>query len=165
VNHRSRFLFLLLIVALLVAVPSAAFASKRLYKARLASSNELHTVVDSTASGASNLAYTPDSVRIVVNVRGLSGPATGMHLHAPADTTQNAGVVITLCGAGPVPAPACPWDGAGGLSLDTTILPSQFTSGVTGAELRDWLDAGLVYINVHTALNPAGETRGQFALQ
>lgn len=33
--------------------------------------------------------------------------------------------------------------------------------GVNPAEFMSWLNNGLAYVNVHTALNPAGEARGQ----
>jgi hypothetical protein len=60
----------------------------------------------------------------------------------------------------------CPWDSTiNGFTFDAPITPTVLQAwGLTGAQLRSMLDAGNVYINVHTSLNPAGEARGQFSL-
>lgn len=161
-----KYVFLaLLVVALLVALPSSALANKRLYQAKLAGANEVPPVA-SDARGSLNLGMFPDGrVSVLFTVRNLSGPATGAHLHGPADATQNAPVIITLCGN---PAPSltgapCPWDaGTNGFALSGDITPSLLQAwGITGAQFRAWADAGLIYVNVHTAANPAGEARGQ----
>jgi hypothetical protein len=86
-------------------------------------------------------------------------------LHGPATEAENAGVLISLCGS-PAPAalPVCNFDG------DTMDISGVLTSGLaaqwglTSSEFNQWLDDGLVYVNVHTELNPAGEARGQLQL-
>jgi hypothetical protein len=46
--------------------------------------------------------------------------------------------------------------------IEGVISPSLLQAwGITGAQLFGYFDAGLAYVNVHTALNPAGEVRGQ----
>lgn len=85
----------------------------------------------------------------------LTGTATGMHIHGPADINTNAGVLIGLDSrAG--------FNGAanGGCFVGSvTLTPTQVGH----------LQNGLLYINVHTAasgggLNPGGEIRGNLVL-
>jgi hypothetical protein len=104
----------------------------------------------------------PDgTMQFILSVRNLSGPATGAHLHAPATTSENAGVVLTLCG-GPPPSVTGPCvTGEGGYLLVEGAARGNHLQGMTGAEFFAALNNGLVYVNVHTALNPAGEVRGQ----
>lgn len=74
---------------------------------------------------------------------GLSGPATGGHIHGPAMTGQNAGVVIPFTG-----------------SLESPIRGS---TQLTAAQVNDVTD-GRWYVNLHTAANPDGEIRGQISV-
>lgn len=163
VGKKQRLLFMFVVLALLVAIPTAAFANKQVYKARISYANELHEVVGSTASGSGVFATNADgSIHFLVQVRGLSAMPTGAHLHGPADETQTAGVVVTLCG-NPQPGAtgACPFDEATGTMTLEGDITGSLLRGITGAQFFDYLQNGLLYFNVHTALNPAGEARGQ----
>ncbi|MDT8306296.1 MAG: CHRD domain-containing protein, partial [Anaerolineae bacterium] len=153
-------------VVLTLAVTSTALAMKRLYKARLNTANELHDVVGSSATGSAILARRPDGMDFMISVRALSGPPVGAHIHAPATEAQNAGVLLTLCGnPGPAAVAAC--DSDYDAATDSYRIQGRITSsllaqwGVTAATLDGYLEDGLAYVNVHTALNPAGEVRGQ----
>ena len=161
-SKTQRSLLVTLILALLVVLPTTALANKRLYQARLSYSNELHTVVGSLAAGSATLGNNPDgSLRFMVQVRNLSGNPGAAHIHGPADATQNAGVLITLCGGSPSACP--PLDANNNWYLEGNITPSQLAqAGLTGATFMSYLEGGLLYVNVHTALNPAGEARGNF---
>lgn len=70
---------------------------------------------------------------------GLSGPATAAHFHGPATPTQNASVQV---------------------GIDHTSNPSVGSTMLSQQQADDLL-AGLWYLNIHTALNPGGEIRGQ----
>jgi hypothetical protein len=70
----------------------------------------------------------------------LSGPAIGAHIHM-GKKRVNGGIVVTLC------PPSC-------------TSPVTGTSVVTAAFVAD-MKARKTYVNVHTALNPGGEIRGQ----
>lgn len=163
---RKRPVVFIFILILALALPTSVLANKQIYKARLSTGAELHEVVGSRATGTANLARFPDSVRINMSVRGLSGPPTAAHIHMPATEDETAGVVVTLCGS-PAPAVfgACTAteqpDGTYLLTLQEGVITGGYVQGMTGAQFFANLDAGLAYVNVHTALNPAGEARGQ----
>ena len=164
-RSKSRKIVVLFTLALLlVALPtSTVLANKQAWKSAISYSNELHQVVESTSKGSGNFGTNPDgSLHFIVSVRGLSGAPTGVHLHASADSNQNAGVVVTLCGSGPgipVFSGACPFND-GVMVLEGDINGYNLT-GIGGGAFFTALHNELVYVNVHTALNPSGEARGQ----
>jgi hypothetical protein len=101
-----------------------------------------------TTSGSGNLTGNYDrddnSLTYTVTWTGLSGIATAAHFHGPAGAGVNAGVLLPLS----ITANAAMNGTASG-----TVTVSQ--------EFEDALLAGNIYYNVHTALNPDGEIRGQ----
>ncbi len=162
-------LIAILLAVLVLALPVSSVAARKVvFKANLLTTNELHQVVGSNARGSAILSLNPDgSVIFGIIVRNLSGPATGVHLHGPADSTQNAPILIGLCG-NPAPAVvgACTYDTDGNLVINGTIGAAELSAwGVTGGQFMNYLRNGLLYVNVHTALNPAGEVRGQLIEQ
>lgn len=76
-----------------------------------------------------------------VTYSGLSGPLTGAHIHGPAASGANAGVVVPFTG-------------------NLNAQPIQGQATITPAQFGD-LAAGLWYVNLHTARSPDGEIRGQ----
>lgn len=70
----------------------------------------------------------------------LTGPATMAHLHGPAESGANAGVMVPL-----------------GPKVESPIT-GKVT--LTDAQIADIM-AGKVYANVHTEANKGGELRGQ----
>lgn len=97
-----------------------------------------------TGTGTSTLIFNNDTkiFTITTTYSGLTGPATGAHIHRGAVGTAPASNVIF------------PF-------INVTVSPIIYTSAaITAAEEAD-LKAGLWYVNVHTALNPPGEIRGQ----
>ncbi len=77
----------------------------------------------------------------------LSGPATNMHFHGPAEVTEPAGVAIGI--------PGFAQAAEGTVEGSATITEEQ------EAELL----GGKWYVNIHTDLNKAGEIRGQVSSQ
>ncbi len=75
-----------------------------------------------------------------VTYSGLSGPATGAHIHGPASVTANAGVVVPF--------------------TNVTQSPISGQVKLTDAQASQ-LMSGLWYVNIHTAAHPPGEIRGQ----
>ena len=166
----KRMVVLIVMVILVLALPTTALAAKKVWIARLSSDAELHTVVGADAYGSSFYGTNigGGSMAFGMQVNGLSGAPTGAHIHAPADTAQTGPVILTLCG-NPSPSAtgaACPFtdngDGTFSMTLNGTITsPLLQQWNVTPAQLFQWFDSGMAYVNVHTALNPAGEARGQ----
>jgi hypothetical protein len=75
-----------------------------------------------------------------VKYSGLSGPAMAGHIHGPAATGENAGVMIPFKGK--------------------LKSPIKGSATLTDAQATD-LMAGKYYVNIHTAANKDGEIRGQ----
>ena len=78
-----------------------------------------------------------------ITYSGLTGDATAAHFHGPAKPGVAAGVLVPI---GP----------KGGAIISPIVGSSTLTDDQATA-----LTGGLVYFNVHTAANPAGEIRGQ----
>jgi hypothetical protein len=121
--------------------------------------NEVPPVTNSVGSGAEvfdGISFDTDTALLSVAVgygsaagyTNLTGPATVMHIHGPAGPGTNAGVVVDL---GPFSFLAAnPTNG--GIIFGTVPIPTN--------EVANLL-AGLHYLNIHTATNPAGELRAQ----
>jgi hypothetical protein len=77
-----------------------------------------------------------------ISYANLSGPVTAFHFHGPAGPGANGPVQISLADFG---------------SLNSPIVGSTVITPVQAGYLSD----GMLYLNAHTALNPAGELRGQ----
>lgn len=112
-----------------------------IYEARLAGTQEVPPV-NSGGSGTAEIQVNTDTKAMTwkVTYTGLSGTATGAHIHGPASPGQNAGVVVPFTNVTAQP-----------ITGQATITPAQYAD----------LAAGRWYVNVHTAANPGGEIRGQ----
>lgn len=135
-SKTKRSVYLLVLMALLLAIPTTVLANKQRYKAYLT------PVGGSNAAGTAVLATFPDSVRFMMQVRNLSEEPWGAHVHGP-----DGSIVATLCGTPePSPQPTCPiQDGV--LSVFGQIM----VQGITNAQFMQYLHAGQLYINVHTS--------------
>lgn len=97
--------------------------------------------VETDAAGAFDGRYDRGSGTLRYRLRyiGLSGPATGAHIHGPAIAGQNAGVLIPF---------------------QDSRSPIEGTLTLSEAQAAELL-AGRWYVAVHTAAHPGGELRGQ----
>jgi hypothetical protein len=159
----------------LLAVPISAHAVVYQFNATLNAANEFPTQPASTAIGIASLQYdTHDTASLVDDtysfteaVFGLTGPATGYHIHASATAAETApvrinfattpGYLVTVSGNNVLV-------GAANISAPTLIAATAAgptNGGHPAMSFLQVLQEGLAYVNVHTALNPGGEVRGQ----
>jgi hypothetical protein len=97
---------------------------------------------DSAAKGSASVSLDTASKTLnwTVAYSGLSGSATMAHFHGPAQVGKTAGVAIPLRG--------------------DLASPIAGMATLTDPQIAD-VEAGLWYVNVHTAAHPGGEIRGQ----
>jgi hypothetical protein len=90
---------------------------------------------------------------------GLSSAATSAHIHGPAVDTAVAGILVDFAalpsGQGTIQL------GTSGTASGEFDLHSSVTPSVSGDSLFKLLNAGRLYIDVHTAVQTNGELRGQ----
>lgn len=100
----------------------------------------------SQATGTVDAVLNKDTnqLRWKVSYTGLSGPATMAHFHGPAAVGANAGVAL----AWPNPVTS----------------PMEGSATLTAAQVEE-LVAGRWYANIHTAMHPGGEVRGQMMVR
>jgi CHRD domain len=123
------------------------------YKATLSGAAEKPTAVTTAGTGDVTATLDGTTLTLKINFSGLSGAATGAHVHGPVDVNGVANPPICLftdkivagatAGTGSITA-TCP--------LDATLTAAQ-------------LDAGQFYVNLHTDANKGGEVRGQLIKQ
>ncbi len=115
-------------------------------------------IVDSNASGSAQLfAADGNRVRVTASFQQLSGAPTAAHLHLGQAGVN--GPVVADLGAG-----------LRNNSLNLLVQASDVigplaTSADPFRSLLNELAAGNIYLNIHTAENPAGELRGQVSLR
>jgi hypothetical protein len=132
-------IFATLALATSVVFAGPAFAEK--FKAALDGKSEVPPNT-SAGTGTADIDYDPATKKLSwkLTYTGLSGPAKAAHFHGPAEAGKNAGVALAIPGA--------------------TASPAEGSATLTDAQAAD-LEAGKLYVNVHTEANPAGEIRGQ----
>jgi hypothetical protein len=102
------------------------------------------------------------SIDYKLTYSGLSGNPTAAHIHF-AQPSVSGGIAAFLCGGGGKPAcPAQPGSVTGTIvAADVQTVAGQ---GIAAGEINELIaaiKAGFTYANVHTALYPNGEIRGQ----
>jgi hypothetical protein len=133
--------------------------------ATLNGANERPTANTTTGSGvfAAQVHPTENTFSYTVSWSGLTGAITGAHIHGPADQASVANVLINFQALPAGSTNQTITTGATGSASGNVDLKLAVTGTVSGDSLIKLLDAGLLYVNVHTAANPGGEIRGQLA--
>jgi hypothetical protein len=140
--------------------------------ARLLGINEVPSV-STGASGKLNATIARDgqSIDYELSFSGLQAAVAQSHIHI-ARKNVNGGIVLWLCQGTAKPAdpaiaaltPACPQEGTVTGTLTSANVTPVGTQQIGPNELNEiivLIRAGAAYANVHTALSPGGEIRGQ----
>ncbi|WP_310557817.1 CHRD domain-containing protein [Flavobacterium sp.] len=112
------------------------------FTATLSGANEVPANT-STAVGTATLVYNKTTKMFTIAVVHSGLTPTGGHIHKGAAGT-NGGVVF---------------------GFTNLASPISYTSGALTAEQEADLNAGLYYVNLHTAAIPSGEIRGNLVKQ
>jgi CHRD domain len=138
-----------LLMAAFAALALTAFSSAGTrgvmgVSAKLTAAQEVpkQVVVNTKGTGLFSASLQGKKLTWKLTFSGLTGPATAAHIHLGA-LGKAGNVVVVLC------ASTCKSGKTG-----TAMLSSALVSA---------LSKHLLYVNVHTAKNPAGEIRGQLA--
>ena len=137
------------LAAMLVTLAVAAFAGAArhanpiMIAAKLTAKQEIpkQAVKDADATGSFTGDITGTKLTWTLKFSKLTGPATAAHIHLGA-MGASGNVVVALCGP--------------------CKSPMKGTATLTKALLKQ-LKTHKLYVNVHTAKNPAGEIRGQLS--
>ena len=151
----------LLAAALMVGASAQANAQTLRLTAVLSGANETPAIVVTGATGTAevfvNLAT--QAVTYTVNVFNLPSGATGGHFHVGGPGAGGP-VVVNL-----TPPANISNDFTLAGRLDQTNLTVRADQGIrTWEDFIQALVGGQVYVNIHSAVNPGGETRGQLTV-
>lgn len=150
----------LALVAALLMLPASVQAAT--YVADLSGLNEVPPNA-ATGTGFTTLLVEGNMLWVSLDFAGLSGPAAAGHIHCCALANANAGVAVGF----DIPLVATgSFDAVYDLSLAATytagfLTASGGTAALAQARLLDAFDSGEAYVNLHTAMFPPGEIRGQ----
>jgi hypothetical protein len=160
------------IAALGVVAVAVATNGGRKIDERLTGFQEQPAAISTTASGKFHATFSRfgERFRYKLSYRDMEGAVTQAHIHFGGET-QAAGISVWLCANNPpiTTAPAgtqsCPPSPAtitGEVDSGDVVGPSA--QGIGPGEFDEFLDAmdaGLTYVNVHSATFPSGEIRAQ----
>lgn len=137
-----RFTLVASVVVLMLAAAIPALAGGRPLAADLSWENEVPPAVGTVATGSAEFRLQPKQGRIcfAITTDGLSGDVVADHIHV-GRTGENGGVVVDLGGA----LNGC----VDGVDSDLIMAIGRSPANY--------------YLNLHTALNPGGEIRGQLS--
>lgn len=138
------------------------------FVATLSGANERPTPTNSTATGTwKGVVNTQTNVMsYTLTYSGLSSNSTGAHIHAQADATTSASVVLNFATFAGATTPFTSGS-TSGTSAGTVNLSGGTVTGlsITGDSLLKAMNAGMAYVNVHSTNFGAGEIRGQIVRQ
>ena len=152
-----------LAVAVVIGAPAAVLAcsgdptgpqsSSITYVAHLTGANEVPALAVG-GTGTATFTLTGKSLSYRVVVSGLTGNVAASHIHMGA-AGVNGNILVPFN-----TAPVTNGEVASGI-IDLTLPVSNGQTSITGDQLLNLLNQGMLYTNVHTAAHPGGEIRGQ----
>ena len=162
---------LCILAALALSIPAIAAQNGAPLRATLTSYQEV-PAVSSKADGEFEARVSADgnSVDFALAYAGLQADVLMAHIHF-AQKSVNGPIIVWLCGTTTNPSPTpgvatCPGRSGvvHGTFTSTNVLASPTTQQLAAGELSELIDAmraGAAYVNVHSAVSPGGEIRGQ----
>jgi len=154
-------------VVVLYALSASAMANgdnDRSFSARLKGYEET-PAINSAGTGqfSTSLNSNGTSLTYRLSYSGLGSAASVAHIHF-GQRAAAGGFVAFLCGGGN--KPTCPASGAVTgtiVASDILAVPAQGIAAGDLASVLKAMRAGVAYVNVHTAVFPSGEVRGQIS--
>jgi hypothetical protein len=147
---------------LMIACESSTESNLPDYIAGLSPMKENPAITTSTATGEFTATLSGNTLTYNFTFTGLGSNSTLAHIHGPATApTQNVGVLINFDDAAngrTFTLNATSGTGSGTVDLSPTATTANVN--VNGDSLRKLLDAGRLYVNVHSVNFPGGEIRG-----
>jgi plastocyanin len=125
--------------------------------AQMNGANERPTANNSTANGAAVFTRSGGTVNYTVAFQGIASAPTGLHIHAPGNATQVAGILVDLM---PTPYPNSSGVVTGSFTA-ANIRPIGSASPISLDSLFVLLTTSNAYVNVHSQTFLSGEIRGQ----
>ena len=122
--------------------------AERPFSAELTGAAERPTPVSSPGSGFIEGSLINDTFSFVLTYRGMTSSITAAHFHGPATSSVPAGILIDL-----QPFHRGPYAQQGVFRGCVALPPAEIAALLNGD----------LYVNLHTAVNPSGEIRGQLA--
>lgn len=159
-------------LVLVVGVPSVALGDpdSRDFTAHFLGVNETPSIsTDATATLKVHINGSGDTATITYTLtfQGLRAAVTQAHIHF-AQTRVAGGVMVFLCGTttapGPAGTPTCPQSGTVSRTVTAADVIGPAAQGIAPGQMDRVVKAiqdGAAYGNVHSAMFPLGETRGQ----
>jgi hypothetical protein len=162
-----------IVTAVLLAWGTSTTALAEHLRAKLTGYQEV-PAVSTAGSGelTAQISHDEKFIDYEMTFDGLQAPITQSHIHV-AQRSVNGSIVIWLCQTAASPAPAtagliqtCPQSGTitGRITSANVIAGSMAPQQLTANDLDEVLAAiraGAAYANIHTAISPGGEIRGQ----
>jgi hypothetical protein len=147
---------------LMIACESSTESNLPDYIAGLSPMKENPAITTSTATGEFTATLSGNTLTYNFTFTGLGSNSTLAHIHGPATApTQNVGVLINFDDATngrTFTVGATSGTGSGTVDLSPTATTANVN--VNGDSLRKLLDAGRLYVNVHSVNFGGGEIRG-----
>jgi len=144
----------------LVACASAPKSGPETFQAKLDATNEVPTpsLSGNTPSGTATFTRQGDSLVYKVTANGLSSAPIAAHIHTGAPGVAGPVIVPLAVTPGPTEGTA-----VGEGTIDASAINGKNADGsaMTMSDLLAAMRSGNTYVNVHTANNKPGESRGQ----
>jgi hypothetical protein len=140
------------------------------YTATLTGAAEKPNAVTTTGTGTWTGTYDPSTgiLSYTVSYSGMTANTNLAHIHGPATVDQFAGVIVNLdqaAQARTITLGATSGTGTGTVNLNVGATWPSAGATITGVQLKELMDNGMTYVNIHTTANPGGEIRGQITRQ